>query len=335
MPHRFHEIAFTDAVKAEQTDAGSRASYAGFETAPDRGDRINAPEKVFLNASRSFYIASVNSDGWPYIQHRGGPAGFVRVLNPQRIGFADFAGNRQYISKGNLTENDRVSLFFMDYTNKRRLKLFGRASYVSAEDAQALAVPGYQAEIERGMIIALEGVEWNCPQHIPERYDAVRRRGRGAGSPAPDGGQNRRVGGGIGRALTHLCQRFAQSKRRGKGHHAERGDLQDQDPRIGLQEIPFVFQAADLRDQRLVRGGEHLVIRCDLWPGGAQRCDRSRRVGVLCGEGEEFCRVKLGGILGHLPHIRAAQEKAEPLQGRRGLGDGNEQGQVRIAGRGG
>lgn len=171
MPHSYHRIAFTDAVKAEQAERGSRASYARFEAAPDRGDHIGPAETAFLAEVQSFYMASVNSAGWPYIQHRGGPKGFVRVLDEKRIGFADFSGNRQYVSLGNLKTDDRVSLFFMDYANKRRLKAFGRAQVVSAEEATTLAVPGYGAEVERGLILTLEGLEWNCPQHIPERYD--------------------------------------------------------------------------------------------------------------------------------------------------------------------
>ena len=171
MAHHYHEIAFTDAVKSEQTARGSRASYARFEDAADRGNRIGKPEEAFLAQVRSFYMATVNSDGWPYIQHRGGPKGFLRVLDESHIGFADFAGNRQYVSLGNLKGDDRVSLFFMDYAEKRRLKAFGHARFVEGDKAKALAVPGYNAQVERGVIIEIAGLDWNCPQHIPERYD--------------------------------------------------------------------------------------------------------------------------------------------------------------------
>ena len=171
MPNAYHDIAFTDAVKSEQTARGSRASYARFEAGKLRNDKIGPAEQAFLADMRSFYMASVNADGWPYIQHRGGPRGFIRVLDEGRIGFADFSGNKQYVSLGNLKGDDRVALFFMDYANKRRLKAFGHATFVEGDAAQELAVPGYKAEVERGVILTLDGVEWNCPQHIPERYD--------------------------------------------------------------------------------------------------------------------------------------------------------------------
>jgi uncharacterized protein len=118
-------------------------------------------------------MASVSETGWPYIQHRGGPKGFVRVLEENTIGFADYRGNRQYVSVGNLVTNDRVSLFFMDYPNRTRLKLLGRAKLIDASDSavlERLDVPGYQARIERGFLISVEAFDWNCPQHITQRY---------------------------------------------------------------------------------------------------------------------------------------------------------------------
>jgi predicted pyridoxine 5'-phosphate oxidase superfamily flavin-nucleotide-binding protein len=117
-------------------------------------------------------MATVTETGWPYIQHRGGPVGFMRVLDDRTLGFADFRGNRQYISLGNLSTDDRVSLFFMDYPNRRRLKLFGRARAVGLDDAALLArleMPEYRARIERGFLITVEGFDWNCPQHITPR----------------------------------------------------------------------------------------------------------------------------------------------------------------------
>jgi predicted pyridoxine 5'-phosphate oxidase superfamily flavin-nucleotide-binding protein len=124
-------------------------------------------------------MATVSETGWPYIQHRGGPTGFVRVLDETTIGFADFRGNRQYVSVGNLTTDDRVSLFFMDYPNKTRLKLFGRAKIVGLDDQATLSrleTPDYRARVERGFLIKVEGFDWNCPQHITERFtlDEVR-----------------------------------------------------------------------------------------------------------------------------------------------------------------
>lgn len=173
MGHAYHDIAFTDAVKALQNARGSRASYARFEDGPKRGDTIGPDEAAFIAARDSFYMASISETGWPYMQHRGGPQGFVRVLDEQTIGFADFAGNKQYISLGNLQHNDRVSLFFMDYANRARLKVFGRASVVDPTDKavlEKLFVPEYRARVESGLIIRIEALDWNCPQHITPRY---------------------------------------------------------------------------------------------------------------------------------------------------------------------
>lgn len=180
MPHRFAEIAFTPTVKALQERMGSRASYSRMEGVPGA---VNAAltnrEAAFLAARDSFYMATVSETGWPYIQHRGGPPGFVRVLDERTIGFADFRGNRQYISVGNLTTDDRVSMFFMDYPNRTRFKLLGRARIIELEDHEQLArltLPNYRATPERGIVITVEGFDWNCPQHITERFtiDEVR-----------------------------------------------------------------------------------------------------------------------------------------------------------------
>ena len=121
----------------------------------------------------SFYMASVSETGWPYIQHRGGPAGFLKVLDDKSIGFADFRGNRQYVSVGNLQADDRVSLFLMDYANQTRLKILGRARIVNSSEAeilQRLALPAYRAQVERGIVISIAAFDWNCPQHITQRY---------------------------------------------------------------------------------------------------------------------------------------------------------------------
>lgn len=177
MTHRFADIAFTPTVRKVQQHLGSRAAYARSEgVAEPFNHRLTEAEAGFVAARDSLYMASVGETGWPYIQHRGGPAGFVRVLDPQTIGFADFRGNRQYISVGNLLINDRVSLFFMDYPNRTRLKLLGHARTVDAADPDdrvtldQLAVPGYRATVERGLLITVEGFDWNCPQHITERF---------------------------------------------------------------------------------------------------------------------------------------------------------------------
>ena len=174
MPHGFAEIAFTSTVKKVQEELGSRSSYARMEDGPETvNHRLTETEAAFIAARNSFYMATVSETGWPYIQHRGGPAGFMRVLDEAMIGFADFRGNRQYVSVGNLSTDDRVSLFFMDYPNRTRLKLLGRARIIGLEDAAILSrleAPDYRARVERGVLIKIEGFDWNCPQHITERY---------------------------------------------------------------------------------------------------------------------------------------------------------------------
>ncbi len=171
MPHRFAEIAFTPTVKKVQEELGSRPSYARMEgVAAVVNQRLGEAEAAFIAARDSFYMATVGETGWPYIQHRGGPAGFVRVLDERTLGFADLRGNRQYISVGNLATDDRVALFFMDYPHKARLKLLGRARTVGPAEAPLLALPDGRARVERGIVVTVEGFDWNCPQHITERY---------------------------------------------------------------------------------------------------------------------------------------------------------------------
>ena len=174
MARAFAEIAFTDSVKAAQSRYGTRKANTGFEFDEERRDRLNEHEIAFLAERDSFYMGSVGENGWPYVQHRGGPKGFLKVLDEKTIGFADFKGNKQYVSVGNVNANDRVSLFVMDYPNRRRLKLWARARIVHPdEDPELVArleVPGYRGRVERGIIMTIEGVDWNCPQHITPRY---------------------------------------------------------------------------------------------------------------------------------------------------------------------
>jgi uncharacterized protein len=174
MPHHFAAIAFTPTVRKVQAELGSRSSYERMEGTPeDVNHRLGEVEAAFILARNSFYMATVSETGWPYVQHRGGPTGFVRVLDEGTIGFADFRGNRQYVSVGNLLTDQRVSLFFMDYPGKTRLKLYGRARIVGLEEESTLSrleMPDYRARVERGLIIAIEGFDWNCPQHITPRY---------------------------------------------------------------------------------------------------------------------------------------------------------------------
>jgi predicted pyridoxine 5'-phosphate oxidase superfamily flavin-nucleotide-binding protein len=173
MAHKFAEIAFTPKVKNEQERSGGRRSYARMELGDDHHDRLGANEAAFIAERDSFYMATVSETGWPYVQHRGGPAGFVRILDEKTIGFADFLGNRQYVSVGNMQNNNRVSLFLMDYPNPTRLKLLGRVRLIGTDESRLLdrlRLPDYRARIERGMIITVEGFDWNCPQHITPRF---------------------------------------------------------------------------------------------------------------------------------------------------------------------
>jgi predicted pyridoxine 5'-phosphate oxidase superfamily flavin-nucleotide-binding protein len=173
MGHKFAELAFTPEVKAAQERNGSRRAYARMEAGEDHHYVLGPSEAGFIAARDSFYMATVSETGWPYIQHRGGPAGFVRALDDKTIGFADFRGNRQYVSVGNLQTEDRVSLFMMDYPNRARLKILGRARIVGANDKetlQRLSMPEYGAQVERGILISIEAFDWNCPQHITPRF---------------------------------------------------------------------------------------------------------------------------------------------------------------------
>ena len=166
------DIAFTPAVKALQERNGSRAGYARMAEKRDWHDTVTPDLAAFLAERDSFYLASASAEGRPYIQHRGGPKGFLKVLDDKRLAFADFGGNRQYISAGNFSENDRASIFLMDYPNRRRIKLWGRARVVE-DDPELLArllTPGYGAQPERAIVFEIEAWDVNCPQHITPRY---------------------------------------------------------------------------------------------------------------------------------------------------------------------
>ncbi|MDX1738032.1 MAG: 2Fe-2S iron-sulfur cluster-binding protein [Alphaproteobacteria bacterium] len=174
MARKFAEITFTPSVKAAQERYGSRRSNSGFEQMETGPDLISAIEASFIEARDGFYQATVNANGWPYVQFRGGPVGFLKVLDQQTLGYADFRGNVQYLSVGNLADNDRVSLILMDYPNRRRLKIWARAKIVEYDDDPALIekleVPTYRARVERGIILKVEAMDWNCPQHITPRF---------------------------------------------------------------------------------------------------------------------------------------------------------------------
>ena len=173
MAHKFAEIAFTPTVRAIQSAEGSRASYARMDEGEDYNQLLTERESGFIAARDSFYMASVSETGWPYLQHRGGPAGFMKILDEHTLGFTDYSGNRQYVSTGNFLSDDRVALFFMDYPNRRRLKMLGRVRIVGPEGADTLALLGdadYPGRVERAFVIQVEAFDWNCPQHITPRF---------------------------------------------------------------------------------------------------------------------------------------------------------------------
>ncbi len=175
MGRRFADIAFTPAVQALQTRYGSRSQYARAQSRDVPDDRLGADETEFLESADSCYLATVSETGWPYIQHRGGPKGFLKVVSPSQIAFADFRGNLQYVSAGNTTGNDRASMFVMDYAHRQRLKLFGHLRFVDAPEAdpellRKVVLPGYRARIERVALFDVVAFDWNCPQHITQRF---------------------------------------------------------------------------------------------------------------------------------------------------------------------
>ncbi len=166
------DIAFTDTVKNIQKRKGSRDTYAHMEQRGSWQDTVTKQLADFIAERDSFYMATVNSDGQPYIQHRGGPKGFLKVIDDHTLGFADFKGNRQYISYGNLEENNKVCLFFMDYPNRTRIKLWGTSEVKEDDEAliKSLSVTDYKGQVERAFIIHVEAWDRNCPQHIVPRY---------------------------------------------------------------------------------------------------------------------------------------------------------------------
>ena len=174
MARAFAKIAFTPRVRAAQTRMGSRDAYRTAELGAAEVVELGPYEIEFIGARDSFYQGTVGETGWPYVQHRGGPAGFLKVLGPRTIGYADFSGNRQYISVGNVEGDDRVSLFLMDYPGQRRLKIWGRARLVDEDREPALVArlesPDYRARVERGVIITVEAFDWNCPKYITPRF---------------------------------------------------------------------------------------------------------------------------------------------------------------------
>lgn len=170
------DIAFTSAVKAIQARKGSRHGYARMEKGGSWESLVTPELQDFIALQTSFYMATVNADGQPYIQHRGGPAGFLRVLDEHTLAFVDYTGNKQFISQGNLSVNPKVHLFLMDYAHRQRIKIWGEATVIEGDAALVarLMPVGYQAKPEQVIVIAVNAWDANCPQHIPVRFDAVK-----------------------------------------------------------------------------------------------------------------------------------------------------------------
>ena len=173
MSYKFLDIASTPSVCAAQAANGSREMWERFK-GHRTFDRFTDNEVAFIAARDSFYMATVSESGWPYIQHRGGPAGFLKVLDEKTVGFADFRGNLQYISVGNIAADDRVALILVDYPNRARLKILAHVEVRDIEGdtelAERLALPGYKGKLERAFLLHLETFDWNCPQHITQRF---------------------------------------------------------------------------------------------------------------------------------------------------------------------
>jgi len=166
------DVGFSPAVKAAQEVRGSRAGYEKAMARHDWDDQVTPALEAFIAERDSFYLGTASADGQPYIQHRGGPKGFLKVLDAHRLAFADYRGNRQYISVGNLGENDKAFIFLMDYPNRRRVKIWGRAQYVEghSEVLERVADPEYDAKPERAVVFHITAWDSNCPQHITPRY---------------------------------------------------------------------------------------------------------------------------------------------------------------------
>lgn len=171
-PSIVSDIAFTPSVKNEQEKRGSRAGYQKMEERGGWRNTVDEGLQTFIETRESFYLGSVSSDGYPYIQHRGGKAGFLKILNENQLAFADFAGNKQYITLGNLTDNPKAFIFLMDYRNRRRVKVWGHAQYIEDDEKllNRLIDPDYKGRPERAIVFTIEAWDSNCPQHIPQMW---------------------------------------------------------------------------------------------------------------------------------------------------------------------
>ncbi|NJK61586.1 MAG: pyridoxamine 5'-phosphate oxidase family protein [Synechococcaceae cyanobacterium SM2_3_1] len=172
MPHQFGEIAFTPSVKAVQARMGSRESYERFVARGPENSTLTPDVEAFITSMEGFYLGTVTSGGYPYIQFRGGKRGFLKILGERTLGFADFRGNVQYISVGNLSVSNQAFLFLMDYRHRRRLKIFGHAHIIENDQTilDQVRDADYEATVERAIIIDVKAWDWNCPQHIPRKF---------------------------------------------------------------------------------------------------------------------------------------------------------------------
>lgn len=175
MNQNFTQLAFTPSVKAIQEKLGSRANYARME---ESGDRylLTDQEKAFIESRVDFFMSTVGENGWPYMQHRGGPQGFLKILADDTLGFADFKGNRQYISSGNIADNGKAMLFLIDYPTKQRVKIWVEAQYIPKEEAgdylEKLVPEGMEDQVVSVFILKIQAYDWNCPKYITQRFTA-------------------------------------------------------------------------------------------------------------------------------------------------------------------
>jgi len=176
MAQNFGSLVFTPLVKALQEKYGSRRQYARMEAGGASADKLGPDEVAFISDRDSLYIATLGATGWPYVQHRGGPRGFLKVIDDHTIAFADFRGNKQFVSTGNVATDNQVALIMVDYPRQTRLKILGRAEIFDGEAVrdwiERLKEKGYKAVIERVYVIRIEAFDWNCPQHITPRFTA-------------------------------------------------------------------------------------------------------------------------------------------------------------------
>jgi len=174
MAKHFMEFAFNDSVRNVQEKYGTRTAYQKMESRSDFRNQLTWQEKGYIKNRDSFYLSSVGENGWPYMQFRGGPKGFLKVIDDNVLAYADFKGNGQYISTGNINATEKTVLFLMDYTQQQRLKIWAEAEVLHADDhpelLEKVKMPGYEATVERIFIFKVQAFDWNCPQHITPRY---------------------------------------------------------------------------------------------------------------------------------------------------------------------